>query len=736
MRRALFRPRLAERQRDVHARGGGRCGSRTFGRKEGVRRLPADADVTDVTRRLPAATDVTDVTDVTRLPAEPSGANFRSARPIGAPRGGQAAFMEINPYKFYYSSYKYLSEVAGVVYMPSRLNWIHTDRMSRATLAQARCLCTRRPRTRLSQLRRPALPASCSLRPARCSLLLLLTRDDAFCVAADTHLLVPNIRLSTSLSHCRRLAGRRVQTHLRLGDRRLVPGQRQVPQAGAQFSDARKPHVLRDRVCARAAVRQAETTSLHVNRAWHRVGSRIAVGDMSCSYRGHASRGANPLSSTLKQLLDHVGDYSGVFRFVCIPCFHVIHVNNTERNLSIRRASSLGRASRASRVARVARAARASRDHMLEVSASCPTLVAALVATLCVATITHGLGSAPMERGICTIENAQSGLVSRVLFNGRRPADELSVKHGFFEAPLLIPELSDGGTLSLGWRGPTLLFSDHWDICGTDWVPGLCDPPAATLLLAHNLETGQTREIVHDIDAGVMSNLCGLTVDPTSPGTLIAADSLGQRIVRLIPASNRSHGGAYSMETITTSYQGKRFDGPNDVVVRSDGTIYFSDLWFNQYHTAQFLPRQGRPGLYSIRRDGNGRVVGEDFAEPPVNGVALAPGETQLYVTCTFQGRVDVFDVAANGALSNRRVALADRNLWGVPDGITVRPDGVLFVGTNVNSVGVWDPKTGFKQSLSTPLSAVSVALDAANWSRIYVVANQGVLEVAAPQCA
>ena len=180
MRRALFRPRLAERQRDVHARGGGRCGSRTFGRKEGVRRLPADADVTDVTRRLPAdadvtdvtrrlpaATDVTDVTDVTRLPAEPSGANFRSARPIGAPRGGQAAFMEINPYKFYYSSYKYLSEVAGVVYMPSRLNWIHTDRMSRATLAQARCLCTRRPRTRLSQLRRPALPCP---RPAACGL--------------------------------------------------------------------------------------------------------------------------------------------------------------------------------------------------------------------------------------------------------------------------------------------------------------------------------------------------------------------------------------------------------------------------------------------------------------------------------------------------------------------------------------------------------------------------------------
>eukprot|EP00966_Prymnesium_polylepis_P177670 4114517-Prymnesium_polylepis.1 len=45
--------------------------------------------------------------------------------------------MEINPYKFYYSSYKHLSEVAGVRYLPSRENRIHTEQMSRASLAQA-----------------------------------------------------------------------------------------------------------------------------------------------------------------------------------------------------------------------------------------------------------------------------------------------------------------------------------------------------------------------------------------------------------------------------------------------------------------------------------------------------------------------------------------------------------------------------------------------------------------------
>ena len=349
--------------------------------------------------------------------------------------------------------------------------------------------------------------------------------------------------------------------------------------------------------------------------------------------------------------------------------------------------------------------------------------VASLVFISCAVIRRADLGRDPK----CAIEN-RGDLVSRVLFNGKRRG-ELNVKFGFFEAPLL--QSATG----------TLLFSDHWDVCGTTWVEGLCEPTIApTLLLAHDLKSGRTVEIVSDRDAGSPSNFCGLAVDPSSAGEMVAADSLGQRIARLVPTGAGHDKPAYRVETIADSFDGKRLDAPDDVAVRTDGIIYFSDLWFDGYGTARHEPRQNRPGLYSIRLDG--RVVAEDLEGAAINGVALSPDETRLYVTCTYAGRVDVYDVAADGALSSRRVAADDSSFFGYPDGITVRPDGVLFIGTNQNWVAVWDPKTGAKTRLRTPLETISVAFDTANTSRLFVSCSQGVVElsaavaVASQQCA
>jgi gluconolactonase len=154
-----------------------------------------------------------------------------------------------------------------------------------------------------------------------------------------------------------------------------------------------------------------------------------------------------------------------------------------------------------------------------------------------------------------------------------------------------------------------------------------------------------------------------------------------------------------TVTTIAERWQGKRFNKPNDVVCRSDGSLFFTDPELRLEPARREI---GFSGVY--RLDPQGEVhLATDACEYP-NGLAFSPDESILYVAisrldqrcfeeeqqgavCTHR-RIRAFDVAPDGRLSNNRLfcdmTSADP---GVPDGLTVDTAGrVLCVGSG----GIW----------------------------------------------
>ena len=173
----------------------------------------------------------------------------------------------------------------------------------------------------------------------------------------------------------------------------------------------------------------------------------------------------------------------------------------------------------------------------------------------------------------------------------------------------------------------------------------------------------------------------GLTLD--RQGQVIAAEHGGRRIARVADNGTRT--------ALAEQYQGKRFNSPNDIVVRSDGTIYFTDP---PYAVQPSTPGMARPegwwradipgkelavnGVYRLGTDGSLRIVADDFALP--NGLAFSPDESVLYIDDSAHKHIRALDVAADGSLKNSRILLdMAANEPGVPDGMKVDLAGNVF---------------------------------------------------------
>ncbi|KUL26301.1 SMP-30/gluconolactonase/LRE family protein [Actinoplanes awajinensis] len=112
---------------------------------------------------------------------------------------------------------------------------------------------------------------------------------------------------------------------------------------------------------------------------------------------------------------------------------------------------------------------------------------------------------------------------------------------------------------------------------------------------------------------------------------------------------------------LADSYQGKRLNSPNDVVVRSDGTIWFTDPVYGIASDCEGHKADSEFGgaCYVFRLDpatGDLRIVADDFCRP--NGLAFSPDEQQLFIADTRQepSHIRVFDVTADGTLTGGKI--------------------------------------------------------------------------------
>ncbi len=155
-----------------------------------------------------------------------------------------------------------------------------------------------------------------------------------------------------------------------------------------------------------------------------------------------------------------------------------------------------------------------------------------------------------------------------------------------------------------------------------------------------------------------------------------------------------------SITVMATHHDGKELNSPNDVVVRSDGLIYFTDPTFGrmEFYGVPREQEQEFRGVYRLDPgDGELTVLISDFDQP--NGLCLSPDESRLFVNDTMRSHIRVFDVDRDGDLSGGPVwAEVTGKGEGAADGMkidsqgnlgTTGPGGIHFYAPDAISLGV-----------------------------------------------
>jgi len=162
-------------------------------------------------------------------------------------------------------------------------------------------------------------------------------------------------------------------------------------------------------------------------------------------------------------------------------------------------------------------------------------------------------------------------------------------------------------------------------------------------------------------------NSNGLALDKS--GRLITCEHSTRRVTRTEVDS--------SVSVLAERYEGRRLNSPNDVVVRSDGSIYFTDppYGLKNFDTWKELSFNG---VYRFAPDGKLVLLADDFDRP--NGLAFSPDESVLYINDTSRVHIRAFDVSPDGNLSNGRVLIdMQSSETGAPDGMKVDEKGNIY---------------------------------------------------------
>ena len=229
-------------------------------------------------------------------------------------------------------------------------------------------------------------------------------------------------------------------------------------------------------------------------------------------------------------------------------------------------------------------------------------------------------------------------------------------------------------------------------------------------------EAGGVREVMRP------SNKCnGMTYDADL--NLIICEHATSSLVRLSPDGRR--------EVLASHFEGKELNSPNDVCVRSDGTIYFTDPWFGRMSVYGVeRPRElGWQGVFRVSPDGELHLaVGKRQFDQP-NGLCFSPDESKLYVNDTTRALIRVFDVAPDGSLSHGRLfaqGIQSSREAGAPDGMKCDAEGNVWV-TAPGGIRVYSPDGAQLGTARIPEMAANLHWGGAEWRTLFVCATTSV---------
>lgn len=210
------------------------------------------------------------------------------------------------------------------------------------------------------------------------------------------------------------------------------------------------------------------------------------------------------------------------------------------------------------------------------------------------------------------------------------------------------------------------------------------------------------------------NNANGNTID--REGRLVTAEHGGRRISRMEKDG--------TVVTVIDAFEGKKFNSPNDVVVKSDGTVWFTDPAYGLAGRPKEVP-----GEYVYRFDpktGVASVASKDFDKP--NGLAFTPGEKILYIADSGKPRnIRAFAVNTDGTLGAGAVfATIDK---GGPDGIRCDAQGRVWSSSG-DGAQIFAPDGHLIARILLPEAAANLAFGGTKGQTLFLTARKSLYKV------
>ncbi len=199
-------------------------------------------------------------------------------------------------------------------------------------------------------------------------------------------------------------------------------------------------------------------------------------------------------------------------------------------------------------------------------------------------------------------------------------------------------------------------------------------------------------------------------------GRFYSCESRTRRVVRMDKKGK--------METIADKWEGKRLNAPNDIVVRKDGHIYFTDPAFGEQADGRELNFYG---VYHITPKGVMSLIAKPAGRP--NGIAFSPNGRVLYVDNSDDHNVRAYDVDHNGDVSNERVVVS--NIDGVPDGMKVDEKGNLYI--TAKGVAIYSADGKLLHTIDVPETPANCAFGDPDLQTLYITARTSLYRVRTP---
>lgn len=214
-------------------------------------------------------------------------------------------------------------------------------------------------------------------------------------------------------------------------------------------------------------------------------------------------------------------------------------------------------------------------------------------------------------------------------------------------------------------------------------------------------------------------------------GRLVTCEHGGRRV------SRTEHDGSISV--VADNYDGKRLNSPNDVVVKSDGSIWFTDPAYgieSDYEGWRAKSEIGACHVYRVDPEtGSCAIAADDFVRP--NGIGFSPDEKRLYIADTGATHeadgprhIRVFDVGKNGKLKGGEVFATCTS--GLFDGFRCDEDGRLWTSAS-DGVHCYHPDGTLLGKILVPEPAANVEFGGAKRNRLFICATSSLYAVMLP---